>query len=137
MLKLIAMGAKYSRILPRERLLLHIFPESRVQAYLDFAVHSIPPLLALFAVMAYVYRHTRLLAVFVSSDCVLLLSLAMCYAYLGYRSLLPLAGGPLELYRRLCDQNGRAGLMHPTRSDLAREMGIALKQGRREFLELL
>ncbi len=137
MFRVIAAGIRYADILPREKILLHLYTESRLQLYLDYAKYALPPLLALFVIIAYLYRGGTLTAVYIIAAVSLIMTLLMCYIMMGVKALTRLNERQLRLYRILCEENSRSGVGDPARIDLAEEMKIALKNDRRDFLDLL
>ncbi len=137
MFRYIRAGIRYADLLPREPILLHLYAESRIQSYLDYAKYVLPPLLAFFVFASYLFRGSSLMAAYIIAAAALIMTLLMCYVFLGLRALTPLNERQVKLYHILCDENGRAGVRDPVRLDLALEMQFSLKNGRRDFLDLL
>ena len=131
-------GIRYARVLPREKVLLHIYPESRFQMFTDGSKYWLPPLLAGDLLGGYLYfNDPRLLVSFCLAAVVMLCSVFFAYYYMGQCGLAKLNEGQTRLYEILCRENQKKPLPEPNRLILAGEMALALRLGNRDFLELI
>lgn len=131
-------GIRYLKVLPHEKVLLHVYPEARFQLFIDYAKYWFPPLLAFLILGCYVFfNDTRICVSFLITAMVSVISIFCCYYYMGVCALTKLNEKQLLLYSKLCMSNQRKLVTDPNKFHLAQEMTISLKLGYKEFLELI